>query len=324
MAIRVGLVGLGDAGSHHARALARLEDEGMCQWVAVCARDPVHVRAFREAHAVPAHTRSLIGFDALLDDGSCDAAILATPDHVHTEQLVRCTARGVHVLVEQPLATSVDAGRVALQLAARREIVVRVGHHLRHHPAHRQLHARHEQLIGRLRNIQMHWARRDPNVEGWRASGQGRFWALAALGTHCIDLARWFVGDEPTRVAALVAPPVGIDHAAEVSLGFPHALAHVSVAITHDARSRMVLTGERGEIECLGTFGDHAETDGEVWIHRPGASREALRYVPTDPYVAQLRAFLDAVARRQQASIGDTLGNLVVLDALAHKTTTLA
>jgi predicted dehydrogenase len=322
MPIRVGLVGLGDAGNQHARALAQLEREGACSFVAICARDPAHVQGFRSAHALPEHTRSFVGFDALLDEGSCDALILATPDPAHTEQLVRCSARGVHVLVEKPLATSLEAGRVALQLAHKHGVIVRVGYHLRHHPAHRLVRARDEQLIGQLCNIQMHWAWRDPNVDGWRARGQGRFWALAALGTHCIDLARWFVGAEPSRLACLLDPTTGIDRAAELSLGFPHALVHASVSIGHSARSRLVLTGEDGEIECLGTLG--ARGDGEVWVRRRGTPREPLNFAPSDPYVAQLRAFFDAIARGQQQPFDETLGTLAILDAIASGVTTLA
>jgi predicted dehydrogenase len=322
MPLRVGLVGLGDAGNQHARALVQLEREGVCRFVAVCAREPDHVQAFREAHALPEQTRGFVGFDALLDGGSCDALILASPDPAHTEQLSRCTARGVHVLVEKPLAISLEAGREALQLAHKRDVIVRIGYHLRHHPAHRLVRARDERLIGRLCNIQMHWAWRDPNVDGWRASGQARFWALAALGSHCIDLARWFVGAEPTRLAYLVEPATGVDRAVELSLAFPHALMHASVSIGHSARSRLVLTGEDGEIECLGTLG--ARGDGEIWMRQRGQPREALSFVPSDPYVAQLRAFLDAVARGQQQPIDDALGTLAVLDAIAAGSTTLA
>jgi predicted dehydrogenase len=322
MPIRVGLVGLGDAGNQHARALTQLEREGVCRFVAICARDPGHVRAFRNAHALPEETRSFVGFDALLDEGSCDALILATPDPAHTEQLVRCTARGVHVLVEKPLATSLEAGREALQLAHKRDVIVRIGYHLRHHPAHRLVRARDEQLIGQLCNIQMHWAWRDPNVDGWRARGQGRFWALAALGTHCIDLARWFVGAEPTRLAYLIEPATGIDRAAELSLGFPHALVHTSVSVSHSARSRLVLTGEDGEIECLGTLG--ARGDGEIWVRPRGKPREPLNFVPSDPYVAQLRAFVEAIARGQKLPVDEMLGTLAILDAVASGKTTLA
>jgi hypothetical protein len=49
-----------------------------------------------------------------------------------------------------------------------------------------------------------------------------------------------------------------------------------------------------------------------------------LSFVPRDPHVEQLRAFFDAVARRQQLPIAEALGTLVVLDAIASGVTTLA
>ena len=46
----------------------------------------------------------------------------------------------------------------------------------------------------------------------------------------------------------------------------PAALAHLSVAVTHRALSRLLLVGELGEVECPNTFG--AQGTGELW-HRP-------------------------------------------------------
>jgi predicted dehydrogenase len=297
----------------------QLEREDLCRFVAICARDSAHVRAFRDAHALPEHTRSVVGFEALLDEGTCDALILATPDPVHTEQFVRCTARGVHVLVEKPLATSLEAGRVAMQLAHKRDVIVRVGYHLRHHGAHRLVRARDERLIGRLRNIQIQWACHDPNVDGWR--GQARFWALAALGSHCIDLARWFVGEEPSRLGYLIEPATGTDRSVELTLGFSDALAHVSVSVSYSARSRVRLIGERGEIECLGTLGGGG---GEIWVESRDGVREPLNFVPGDPHAQQLRAFFEAIAHREQLPIEEALGTLAVLDAIASGIATMA
>ena len=313
---RIGLVGLGDAGQHHGRALRELDRGGVCRWVGVCARDRDKIEAYRQALEVPAHTLSHVGLDALLDEGRCDAVILATPDPLHTEQLVRCSTRGVHVLVEKPLATSLQAGRVALQLARRRGVIVRVGYHLRHHPAHVLVRNRDPKLIGRVRSISMRWAWADPNTEGWRARGEGRFWALAALGAHCIDLGRWLAGAEPSRVACITSPTTGIDTAAELSLDCGGVLVHASVAVTHRARAHLVLTGEFGEIECIGTLG--SRDDGEAWVRPMGSRARRMEFTRTDPYRAQLIDFITAIETLDHRDHYELLGNLVVLDEIAE------
>ena len=317
MPLHIGLVGLGDAGRQHARALAELDASGACKWTAVCARSPERVAAFKTANEIPAHVRSYTGLEALLDAGVCDAVILATPDVEHIPQMRRCASRGVHMLVEKPIATSRAAARSALELARSCQTIVRVGYHLRHHPGHRLIREQRDRLIGPLRRVDLHWAWPDPATDGWRAQGQARFWSIAALGTHCIDLARWFIGSEPRRISYLLDPPMSIDRSAELSLGFDHAIAHVGVSIAYRARSRLLLVGERGEIECRGTLGDTGEGEVCVREHSPTASTRTLEFTPQNPYRAQLDAFLTAIQLGATNDIDDALGNLAVLEAIA-------
>ncbi|NVB42397.1 Gfo/Idh/MocA family oxidoreductase [Pseudenhygromyxa sp. WMMC2535] len=325
MRLRIGIVGLGNAGHYHGRALRHLDREGACRWVGVCGRDHAKLDTYRRELEVPDHTRSYIGLDAMLDAGTCDAVVLATPDPIHTEQLLRCSARGVHVLVEKPLATSVDAGREALMLARRRDVVVRVGYHLRYHPAHVAVRERYPALIGRLRAISMRWAWPDPKTSGWRARGEGRFWAVSALGTHCIDLGRWFSGEEPSRVTCLTTPPLAVDQvdqAAELSIDCGGVLVHASVAITHSAQPQLILSGESGEIECVGTLG--TRDDGEVWVRPVGALARELEFTRVDPFRAQLLDFFTAIHARDHRDARELLGNLMVLDAIAEDGAELA
>jgi predicted dehydrogenase len=315
MALHIGLVGLGDAGRQHARALAQLEADGLCKWTAVCTRELDHVQAFRKTRELPEHVRGFAGLEALLDAGVCDALILATPDHVHAHQLRRCATRGVHALVEKPIATNITEARSALELARACQTVIQVGYHLRHHRGHRRVHAEQHALIGPLRRVDIHWARPDPATEGWRAQGPGRFWSLAALGTHCIDLARWFIGEEPKRLAYLLDPPMSIDRAAELTLGFGRVVAHIGVSIAYRARSRVLLVGERGEIECLATLG--ARGDGEIYVRELGdGPRRQLEFEPQDPYRAQLEAFIAEVQAGTTADIAQSMANLAIFEAI--------
>lgn len=317
MALRIGLVGLGDAGRQHARALAQLDELGVCEWTAICARSRERIDAFRSANAVPERAGGYVGLDALLDAGACDAVILATPDDTHVAQLHACASEAVHALVEKPLALDRQGARAALELARSRRVFVAVGYHLRHHAGHRLVHERREQGIGPLQRIDIHWAWPDPAIAGWRARGHGRFWSLAALGTHCIDLARWFVGAEPERVAYLLDPPMAVDRSAELSLGFGRIVAHVGVSIAYRARSRLVLVGERGEIECRGTLG--ARGDGEIFVREHGhAARPVpLEFTAVNPYRAQLEAFIAAISAAAPIAVDDALGNLAILETIA-------
>ena len=295
--MRFGLVGLGDAGAHHARALAALTAAGRVELVAVCARDASKLQQRRAALNLPGAVRALPSLDALLDADLCDAVILATPDGLHADQVVACAERGLHVLVEKPLALALPGAQRAVQAAKLRGVRLAVGYHLRHHAAHQLVISQREAWIGPLRALSLRWAWPDPATHGWRARGQdARFWSLAALGTHALDLCQWSAASAIRRVSGLTVPLLseGVDQAAELTVEFASGvLAHISVAVTHRALPRVLWVGDRGEIECIATLG--ARGDGEIW-HRPlRQPAQPIPFVGHDPYLAQLAAFVDAI-----------------------------
>ena len=91
-----------------------------------------------------------------------------------------------------------------LEAARRAKRALAVGYQLRHHAAHAQAKRELRERVGELVRIEARWAWPDPATQGWRARGQGaRYWSLAALGTHLIDLALWYAGDvRVTQIAA--------------------------------------------------------------------------------------------------------------------------
>jgi predicted dehydrogenase len=312
--MKFALVGIGDAATHHAKALVSLHQQGVLEFTSVVARDAAKFEAFRAAVGVPARVKLESRLDAL---SGVDAVVLATPDGLHAEQVITCVQRGFAVLVEKPLALTTHDGALAVDAARKANVCLHVGYQLRHHPAHVLMHQRLSEL-GRLRSLSFRWAWPDPNVDGWRARGtNARFWSLAALGTHAIDLAVWFGGAAVSEVNALRFPAEGIDRAAEVSLRLADEVsAHVSVAVTHRAISRVVITGEQGEFEALGTLG--ARGDGALTLRLGRADSVLISYVAENPYLAQLRAF---TARVLSGFIDDAalLSNLSVLDGCAAR-----
>ena len=312
--MRVGLVGIGDAGTHQARALASLHSGGELRWVATCARDRSKLEAFLSAHAARPDMEAFTSLEALLAARGCDAVILATPDGFHVEQVRQVAGAGLHVLVEKPLALTLESGRQAVESARAAGVHLAVGYHLRHHAAHALMRARLAELIGAPRSLFIRWAWPDPAIDGWRAKGEGaRFWSLAALGTHAIDLALWLTGEAPSGVSGLTEPPTGVDRAAEVSFRLGPLLAHVSCAVTHRASSRVLLTGEKGELEAVGTLG--ARGDGALLYRPPRGTPRPLAFELADPYLSQLRDF---VLRAPHGFEADPawLANLDVLERL--------
>ncbi|MEZ5290481.1 MAG: Gfo/Idh/MocA family oxidoreductase [Vicinamibacterales bacterium] len=124
--LRVAVVGVGHLGRHHARLLAAMPG---VELVAVV--DLQEARAQEIAASVG--TRALVDWRAL--DGQVDAATIAVPTEEHVAVGLGLVERGVHVLVEKPLARSVAEADALVAAAASRGVRLGVGHTERFNPA---------------------------------------------------------------------------------------------------------------------------------------------------------------------------------------------
>ncbi|MDQ3365727.1 MAG: Gfo/Idh/MocA family oxidoreductase [Myxococcota bacterium] len=313
--LRIGLLGAGDAGRHHARALAAAHAAGELAWTAVGSRDPATLLARRGELGMPEDAAG-VTTDELLTGLRCDAVIVATPDGLHHEHALRALGAGKHVLVEKPLAISLVHASDLVAAARTSDRALQAGYHLRHHAGHELVREQLEGLVGTLRTIDVRWAWPDPAVAGWRACGDGaRWWAMAALGTHAIDLALWFAGAAVTETACLREPAQGMDRACEAILRFSTGvLARLSVAVTHRARPTLTLIGDRGELECQDTLG--ARGAGTL-VHRVKHETWDLHFVAEDPYLRQLRAFVARCAGEGSRIDAQAIANVELLHRLA-------
>lgn len=314
--MRVGLLGLGDAARHHARALGALAAAGEITWAAACGRDREKARAF-----APDGVEAFGDLEAMLDRAQLDALVIATPDGLHVEHALAAIGRGLSVLVEKPLALDVEGARRVVEAAESAGRALAVGYHLRHHPAHRIVHAERGALIGDLRRIEARWAWPDPAADGWRARGVGaRFWSLAALGTHLVDLAVWLAGEaEVERVIADVRRRGAVDAAADVTLRFASGvIAQIAVSIEWRATPRLAIVGTEGEIECLSTLG--ARGAGRMIQRTPRGEGAPLPFTPEDPYLAQLHDFVIAARAGRTPETGGpgAITRVELLDRIAR------
>ncbi len=123
--LKVGVIGVGHLGQHHARLYAALPQT---QLVGVADSDATRLAEI--GHRVGAPTFS--SYRDLLH--RVDAVSVAVPTVRHLEVVQTCLAAGVHVLVEKPLAVTPDEGRVMVRLAKENGLVLQVGHVERFNP----------------------------------------------------------------------------------------------------------------------------------------------------------------------------------------------
>jgi predicted dehydrogenase len=182
-ALRVGVVGVGVMGSNHARVFADLPGVRL---VGIADPDRKQRDFVSGALGCAAHpdVRDLLA-------AGVDAVTIAAPTHLHRELALACTARGVHVLVEKPIASSVDEGRAIIAAANRAGVTLMVGHVERFNPAVEAI----KEAIRDEDILSIAITRVGPFPP--RMSNVG---VVIDLAVHDIDLIRWFTDSEIVEV----------------------------------------------------------------------------------------------------------------------------
>jgi predicted dehydrogenase len=124
--VRAGVWGVGVWGEKHARVYAALPGVTLA---GVHDRDPEVARAVAGRHGCPAFATA----DELL--AACDAVSIAVPTVAHREAVERAAAAGRHMLVEKPMAVTVEEADAMIAAARRAQVVLQVGQVERFNPA---------------------------------------------------------------------------------------------------------------------------------------------------------------------------------------------
>ena len=213
--MRIGLLGCGTiAYWSHLPALRRMRGATL-----VAAADPdagARERAGRLAR-VPVCARA----DELLGRADVDAVVICAPTRLHAELAVACAEAGKHFYLEKPIATTAEDARRVLEAAAQAGVIGAVGFNRRHHPLHQQARALlRAGRIGRVVAVQTAFCEPTPPavMPAWkrhRSTGGG---VLLDLGSHHIDLLRWFLDDEIATVSARIRSDLSEQDTARLEL----------------------------------------------------------------------------------------------------------
>jgi predicted dehydrogenase len=206
------IVGCGHIARRHAAAARRL---GMP--LIFASRDAGRARAYaRNFHASGAYG----SYAEALRDPRAAAAVVCTPHDRHLDDTLAALDRGLDVLVEKPIARTLDEADRMIEAAASAGRVLMVGENFRFMPAFRWVRALIERGdVGSLRELHL-IARGFRRLTGWRlaqsAAGGG---ALIDGGIHYVHTLRWW-GGEVRRVLALQPSPTFADFEGEDAISF--------------------------------------------------------------------------------------------------------
>ncbi len=186
--VRVGIVGLGGIGHHHAE---RLTDLGETLVGGVDVVEEARER-FADEYGVPTYE----SFDEL-DDAGVDAVVVTTPNAYHEQYAVAALEAGADVFCEKPLADTLESAERIADAARDADGFCMVGFNNRFLPAAEVLkESIDDGDLGDVTHVEANYVRRRgvPGRGGWfttkDVSGGG---ALVDIGVHAIDLALHFL-----------------------------------------------------------------------------------------------------------------------------------
>lgn len=281
-AIRVAVVGCGEFGRNHARVYKEIEGANL---VGVFDSDADRAEKF----AAEFGTQIFRALDDLR--GAVDAASVAVPTIAHAEVGCHLMERGIDVLVEKPMAATLEEADQLVDSARRNKRILQVGHVERFNPAVLAV----EPILNRPLFFEVHrlgvFTPRSLDVD-----------VIYDLMIHDLDILLALVGEPVTELKAVGIPvltdKIDIAHARLEFEG--GAVANVTASRVSTERVRKVRFFQQHEYISL----DYARRDAlRVRVNRPGPQPdfgfEKLNAAAVEPLRAELEAFLDAVRTRK-------------------------
>ncbi len=194
--LRTGILGCGGYAHRHAQILAALPDEA--EMVAFCDRNEWKAHAFADQYT-GGRGAVFTGHQAMFDRAALDLAIICLPPYGHTDEVEQAAERGIHLLIEKPIALTSEHGWRMVEAAERAGIKTQVGFMFRFGEAVERLALMLESgEAGRPGLISARYFCNALHADWWRvrekSGGQ-----LVEQAIHLFDLLRFLFG-EPVSV----------------------------------------------------------------------------------------------------------------------------
>ena len=286
---RVGVIGVGHLGQHHARVYTELLDARL---VGVVDVDENRAQSIGENLGVPSYT----SMEELFQRQNPEALSIVVPTSLHYPVAKNALERGVHVLIEKPVTTRPSEAEELLNIAARKNLVLQVGHIERFNGAVRHI----SQTVGAP--IFLESKRVGPFSP--RINDVG---VVLDLMIHDIDIVLSLVPSEISRIAA-TGRRVFTEHEdiASAQITFENGvMAHILVSRVAEKRMRQLDIMERERHITV-----NYETQ-DVQIHRCVRDNNGVTEIlerpvfpKSEPLKLELAHFIGCVREKRQPLVG--------------------
>lgn len=194
MKLGIGVIGTGMMGALHASIAASLPH---IKLVAIADTNEKTLKSVSEQLGVPGYR----SYEEMLDkEREIQVVIICTPDKLHREPAEAAAKRGMHLLIEKPLARTVEDSKTIIAIAQSHGVKLMTAHLLRFDPSYAQAYQSIRE--GEIGDVVHMYARRNDNVVDGRRLG-GRTTLPFYCGVHDFDIMNWFTQDKAETVFAV-------------------------------------------------------------------------------------------------------------------------
>lgn len=298
--IRVGVIGIGNMGQHHARVLSLLKD---AELIGV---SDVNVERGRDT----ANKHRVLYFEDYRELLTrVDAVCIAVPTRLHYDVGTTCLKAGVHVLIEKPIAATIEEAEALVKIAADHNRILQVGHIERFNPAFQELSKvlKHETILAIEADRMSPYSQRANDVS-----------VVFDLMIHDIDLILELVPSVIVRVSAhgnRVSPESSYLDYVTATIGFENGVIATLTASKVTHRKKRKITAH-----CTNSLTESDFLNNEILIHRQTTANWTTDYGQVlyrqdgfiekvytsniEPLHAELEHFVACVRDQAQPSVG--------------------
>jgi predicted dehydrogenase len=297
--VRLAIVGAGHMGARHAACIRATQEARL---TAVYSPNLEHARALAAGY----EAQVCAGVEELAGRQDVDAVVVAAPTSSHADLALAAIRAGKHVIVEKPLARTMDEAQMLMRTAEGAGVLLLTGHVARFYPALRLLH---EQItlgrVGAPAVIHLSRETATPAV-GWRSDLAKSGGVILDLGIHEFDWLLWTIGPVERVYCKAVVRSGGDAHEYAITT-----LRLASGAIAQVESSMVRASGFRTAGEIAGdkgmlTFDSDLDQALRSDLEAQGRSvQDGLPTTFTDrsPYVTQMEHWVRCIQGRDPPEV---------------------
>ena len=271
--------------------------------------------------------------DALINDPNVEAIYCPMANEEHAEWALKAINAGKHVLIEKPMATTLEDIEAIEAAAKKNNVKVMEGFMYRFHPQHKRVQEIVQSgLIGDVLSARASFSFLMKQARMYRinrsmADGGGAMWDI---GTYAIHSLRWCFGLEP---ASVIAHAKLNEHGADIVTSgvFDFGqdaegrarFGNFDISFERSRKSEYEIIGTKGWVKCHATWVFENDVPVISWATEDGMFVEE-RFTPSNHFTLEIEHFSNCVLNNKapRLSFADAKANCKAIEAVLQSATT--